>query len=281
LKKLNKIGYMVFYGGGIVLSNLLNILAVADGSKGNTQVGYLWLALNLIVSLVYGVVFLVFIYRIWEYIPQEIARTTPGKAVGYQFIPFFQFYWIFKVFLGWAKDWNKFVQGDHDGSKTMSEGLAVAIPLMILVSLGAGLVIYTIGKLTWLSILLGTISGFLGLLYMNKVCDLVNDKQFEHIRVGVVKEELPDEYQVHHGSVRGVWSLVLGCISIPSIFIPQYFGVLFGPACAIIAIVLARRELRLNKESVPVIGLVTGILGAVLWAMMIITLAVMLIQVYA
>ena len=277
MKKLNKFGYMVIYGGGVVISSLFVLLAVAEGSKGRVQAGYLWLELNAVSGLVSAITLLVFIYQSWSRIPPEIARTTPGKAIGYLFIPFLQLYWLFVVYLGWAKDWNKSMQGSGEGSKKMPEGLALSIAVMTLVNLVVGLIIYTIGQMTWVSVLFGMISGFLVLLYINMVCNLVNEHSVEDVEDEESEEKLPEENLAQRGSSRDVWSLVLGCVSIPSIFIPQFFGVLFGLPCAIIAIVLARRERRERKETLSLLGLIAGIIGVVLWAMMLITLAVMLI----
>jgi len=43
-------------------------------------------------------------YRCWSSIPSEIARTTPGLAVGLLFVPFFNFYWCFVSYQGLAED---------------------------------------------------------------------------------------------------------------------------------------------------------------------------------
>jgi hypothetical protein len=43
-------------------------------------------------------------YRCWKAIPAEIARTTPGRAVGLLFVPFFNFYWYFVSYAGLAED---------------------------------------------------------------------------------------------------------------------------------------------------------------------------------
>lgn len=37
----------------------------------------------------------ILLYRLWSLVPPEEAATTPGKAVGFQFIPFFNLYWNF------------------------------------------------------------------------------------------------------------------------------------------------------------------------------------------
>jgi len=47
-------------------------------------------------------------YVLWQVIPPKIARTTPGKALGFCFIPFFNwFYWNFVSLVGLSKDINE------------------------------------------------------------------------------------------------------------------------------------------------------------------------------
>jgi hypothetical protein len=46
------------------------------------------------------------LYQLWKLIPADMARTTPGKAVGFLFIPFFNFYWMFIAWRGLAQDMN-------------------------------------------------------------------------------------------------------------------------------------------------------------------------------
>jgi len=80
-------------------------------------------------------------YGCWKAIPVEIARTTPGAAVGLLFVPFFNFYWYFVSYAGLAEDCAKAL-----GSNRSSRGLGItlgiisvscwtvfaAIPLMII-----------------------------------------------------------------------------------------------------------------------------------------------------
>ena len=46
------------------------------------------------------------LYKLWSLIPADKARTTPGKAVGFLFIPLFNFYWNFVAIHGLAKALN-------------------------------------------------------------------------------------------------------------------------------------------------------------------------------
>lgn len=50
---------------------------------------------------------IVFLYKIWNMLQVWPVRTSPGKAVGFLFIPLYGFYWFFVVFAGWASDYNK------------------------------------------------------------------------------------------------------------------------------------------------------------------------------
>lgn len=45
--------------------------------------------------------------QFWKIVPEDIARITPGKAVGFIFIPFFNFYWVFVAYFGLGKDMNE------------------------------------------------------------------------------------------------------------------------------------------------------------------------------
>ena len=55
--------------------------------------------LNWLALLAGAVLFCISYYRYWELVPVNEAVTTPGKAVGFLFIPFFQLYWY--VFTIW------------------------------------------------------------------------------------------------------------------------------------------------------------------------------------
>lgn len=63
------------------------------------------LALALFLSGIVGSVFLCKLhYNCWQAIPAKFARMTPGKAVGFLFIPVFHLYWIFPSIAGLGAD---------------------------------------------------------------------------------------------------------------------------------------------------------------------------------
>jgi hypothetical protein len=63
-----------------------------------------------LLSLYAAVVFCRMIYKMWAVIQDGCARTGPGKAVGALFIPFYNLYWMFQVFPGFATDYNAFAE---------------------------------------------------------------------------------------------------------------------------------------------------------------------------
>ena len=67
----------------------------------------------LVLTFVFGCLIL---HELWSLIPTHKARTTPGKAVGFLFIPLFHLYWVFIAIYGLAKALNA-----ETGRKSVSE----------------------------------------------------------------------------------------------------------------------------------------------------------------
>ncbi len=76
----------------------------------------------------------VFIHRIWAAIQMGQPRTTPGKAVGFLFIPFFSFYWVFQAYWGWAKDYNRLIVDLDVDAPKMPEKQTLAFCIFMVVA---------------------------------------------------------------------------------------------------------------------------------------------------
>ena len=61
---------------------------------------------------------LILLYKFWKLVPAAEAETTPGKAVGFLFIPLFNIYWSFVAWYSLAKHYDRFE--DREGDKTTS-----------------------------------------------------------------------------------------------------------------------------------------------------------------
>jgi len=72
-------------------------------------------------------------YQLWKLIPTHIARTTPGKAVGFMFIPLFNFYWCFVSLLGLSKDLKEALR-QRGIQYQISEGIPIFCCVLFILS---------------------------------------------------------------------------------------------------------------------------------------------------
>lgn len=129
---------------------------------------------------VWGVVLTyIYIYRAWLYIQDGYSRTTPGKAVGFLFIPFFNIYWIFQAYWGWAQDYNKYIKRYNLNIPEVPEGLFLAIAI-----LNAVMAIPYIGALASLPYLI------ISIIVFSKTCKTINSLAIIH-NLGVQSQSLP------------------------------------------------------------------------------------------
>ncbi len=110
----------------------------------------------LIAAIVFSSIFL---YRHWLLLQGHGARTTPGKAVGFSFIPFYCFYWWFVAYAGLAEDNNSYMNKQNINGFRMSYGLSIT--LCVLGILGS-----TIGLVPILDIIISIPSAIVGFLFV-------------------------------------------------------------------------------------------------------------------
>ena len=163
MKKLSKPFYLIpivigyFVGGGMLIAS------IAMMNQREEEMGIFLLFVGLALMLYALVLYLVLIYKMWKSIQGGSARTTPGKAVGFLFIPLFNFYWIFQALWGWTKDFNQHTAERNLTAPRMPEGLALTICILALVG-----IIPFVGYVT------GFINAILIIVLFNKAIDCVN-----------------------------------------------------------------------------------------------------------
>ena len=154
--------------GGTILAIIGFILiATADPYSYDTDV-YIILGSVLILigyaGVIFGaVIFWIYVYRMWKMIQDGHARTTPGKAVGFSFIPFFNFYWVFQALWGWSKDYNSFIQRNAISAPRMPEGLFLTWAIIIIPA-----------SLPLINYVAGIPAIIIALICMTKMCRAVN-----------------------------------------------------------------------------------------------------------
>jgi hypothetical protein len=132
---INWITALVLYCVVNAASILISLVGLEDKEA---SAGLLLLALPLIIL---GIVFTSILhYQCWRALPERFRATTPGKAVGYIFIPFYNFYW---AFVSWPKlaqglvEWQKSV-----GKSTVTDlrSLAMTYAIIFVCSMTVGLI---------------------------------------------------------------------------------------------------------------------------------------------
>ena len=91
---------IVFASAGVIggVVGILALLCFFVGGLGGA-VSSVWLAVNMWMA----------IYRYWTVLQGGHARTTPEKAIGFLFIPFYNFYWAYNITVGLRDDMNKYI----------------------------------------------------------------------------------------------------------------------------------------------------------------------------
>jgi hypothetical protein len=84
------------------------------------------------IAVIVGVAcYCVLLYRAWVVIQDGRTFPSPGRAVGFLFIPFFNTYWFFIAVYGLARKLNRFVERYDLEAPTASQPLGFAIALYL------------------------------------------------------------------------------------------------------------------------------------------------------
>ena len=98
----------------------------SDGAAAGFAIILLFtLPILYILPIVGAIIGYVHLYRAWTILQPGMAQTTPGQAIGFLFIPFFNLYWIFIAYKGFATDWNRIMSSYEDTKHApkMNEGV--------------------------------------------------------------------------------------------------------------------------------------------------------------
>src|SRR5690606_4537312 len=130
LKLAAGIGQIVtlFVGVGMFAAGI----AIGEDEGGAVAAGGMaFFGLFYLLLLAYGIANMVWIYKFWSWIPPEQRYTnmwrkyiSPGTAVGFMFIPYFNIYWMFVINLGLA-DIMERLRVQYPSSKGPAKTLAI------------------------------------------------------------------------------------------------------------------------------------------------------------
>ncbi|MGD2125640.1 MAG: hypothetical protein PVG99_06135 [Desulfobacteraceae bacterium] len=124
----------------------------------------------------------ILVYKMWAAIQDGHTRTSPGKAVGFLFIPYFNLYWVFRAFWGFAKDYNAFVSRYSIDVPKSPTGLFLAycILTILLILVPVSVARAQTPVLAFLPFVIAWYA--VGLFMIMKICDAVNALPAEKIR---------------------------------------------------------------------------------------------------
>jgi len=148
-----------FYLGSYLAAGILALILWGVG-------WIVWPLLVLSIPLVIYlfVVFCMFVHKSWSSIQDGHARTDPCKALGFLFIPFFNFYWIFQAYWGFAKDYNAYTARHAiNNAPELPEGLFLAYCILIVLSI-----------IPFVNFVTGIAAFIIFAVIISKVCDAVN-----------------------------------------------------------------------------------------------------------
>lgn len=78
------------------------------------------------------VLWFMFMFKCWNQIQDGYQKTTPGKAIGFLFIPFFNLYWQFVAIHGLAQNLNAYGERHGIAFPRVAEGLALTYCILVL-----------------------------------------------------------------------------------------------------------------------------------------------------
>jgi ABC-type Mn2+/Zn2+ transport system permease subunit len=117
---------------GLVVFAILHHVSLALGAiflaasfiDGPRDLWRVFAFLFAIPAAVFGTLIL---YRGWSAVQDGSAQTSPGKAVGFCFIPFFNLYWNFVAYVGLMKEFNRLAEARGRQDQKVNEGIAMTI----------------------------------------------------------------------------------------------------------------------------------------------------------
>lgn len=115
----------------------------------------------MIVGFVY---YFILLYKFWSLVQPSQRCSSPGQAIGFMFIPFFNLYWMFVAILGLAKELNAYRSSRGIPGMPVSEGMAQTVCILTLCSI-----------IPYLGVLVGLVNTVVTILLMKQFTEAAVD----------------------------------------------------------------------------------------------------------
>ena len=133
VREMSAVTFVTWFVGSVVLAGILIGLGFILVEERLHEAAIALFVIGGLIAVVVPVVVVAnFIHRIWSSIQDGYAPTTPGRAVGLCFVPFFNFYWVFRVFPGFPTAYNAYIRRHGISVRPLSGGIYMAYAVFCL-----------------------------------------------------------------------------------------------------------------------------------------------------
>ncbi len=134
-KKLSEAIYVYCWAAAQIIAGVFGLLGVmlALRKATNTTLLATFAAGDIFLICSVAIEFALF-YKMWSAIQDSDASVTPGKAVGFLFIPVFNIYWALSMITGFAEDYNAFIRRYSIKTKDLPLVLFLVYAVMFILS---------------------------------------------------------------------------------------------------------------------------------------------------
>lgn len=141
---MNKRLYIWLYAGPIVggiVILILSVLIELSTTQTSGQVSpvisvfrVIGIILLLFWLIIHTIFYFLLIAKMWGAIQDGETEISVGKAIGFLFIPFFNIYWMFKVWGGYPSEYNAYIARNNLNVPELSSGVFITVPIVILLT---------------------------------------------------------------------------------------------------------------------------------------------------
>lgn len=117
--------FAILHHVALAISMIFTIASLVDSYDATT-----WAVFSIVFAIPAVVFSSLILHRAWSAVQDGVTTVTPGKAVGFCFIPFFNLYWNFVAHVGLMKEINRLAEARGRPDQKVNEGFALTFCIL-------------------------------------------------------------------------------------------------------------------------------------------------------
>jgi hypothetical protein len=117
--------FAILHHVALAVSTIFTIASLVDSYDAIT-----WTVLSIVFAIPAAVFSSLILHRAWSAVQDGVTTVSPGKAVGFCFIPFFNLYWNFVAHVGLMKEVNRLAEARGRPDQKVNEGIALTFSIL-------------------------------------------------------------------------------------------------------------------------------------------------------